>query len=202
MILSISNDKKVEMLNDHYKDTCARLESYRKQRNRLVFYATITIIISLYLQILPTETFRAVTSIFLRTAVDNSIKITPQLTLSATLLSGFILTSIAITYKHYRIAMDNQFSYVQILESEINSLYPKSNLFNRETDFSAKDSFDFAMWNSGSYSKLLKGGCLLLVVTYVILYKIGQTEIYAAVIGCTLSLLSFVYFATKKPIRF
>ena len=207
MNLSISNDKKAEILNDHYKDTCLRLAGYRKQRNRLVFYASITIITTLFLQIFPTETLRIVASIFLRTAADNAIKITNDLNYGAILLAGFILMSIAITYKHYRIAMNNQFTYVQMLESELNSLYPKSNLFNRETDFSSKESLDFAMWNSRMYSKMLKGGCLFLVVTYVILCKgnIYEKNVSEAIVtgyGCLMSLLSFAFFATQKPLTY
>lgn len=35
--MNVSDDKKAEMLNDHYKDTFAHLVAYRKQRDRLTF---------------------------------------------------------------------------------------------------------------------------------------------------------------------
>ena len=205
MILSVSNDKKVEILNDHYKDTCLKLAGYRKQRNRLVFYASITMLITLFLQNFPAETLRIMASIFLRTAADNTIKITDNIDYKVRLFPGIILSIIAFTYKHYRIAMDNQFSYVRMLESNLNSLYPKSNLFNRETNFSSKESYSFAMWNSGSYSRLLRGGCLFLVIVDFIIcissiYEKNIDYAIVAVLGILSSLLSLVFFITEKPL--
>ena len=45
----VSDDKKVEILSDHYKDTCLKLAGYRKQRNRLVFYAALTMFITFFM---------------------------------------------------------------------------------------------------------------------------------------------------------
>ena len=87
--------------------------------------------------------------------------------ISKTLLN-LILLFIALTYKHYRIAMDKMLTYVKRLEIELNSLYPESNLFNRETNFSSAETRDFAMWSSNNYSRLLKFGCIILILTYVV----------------------------------
>lgn len=212
MISSVSNEKKVEILNDHYKDTCTRLGGYRKQRNRLVFYAAITIGLIIFLTHTPSQTLSITLSIFFRgtgeAIRENLDGILPGFIVR--MLLPFVLMSIAITYKHYRIAIRKQFTYIQMLESELNALYPKSNLFNRETNFSSKESLDFAMWNSRMYSKLLKFGCCMMLISYIILLNlctisVGEKSILDVLVGVSgifPSLLSFAYFATEKPLTF
>ena len=225
MILSesndkVSNDKKVEALNDHYKDTCLRLAGYRKQRNRLAFYAAITIAITLFLGLAPNETRYYVISFFFRSAADRVITNTTGnviFNVYVRLLPALILMSVALTYKHYRIAINKQFTYVEMLESELNSLYPESDLFNRETNFSSRESTDFAMWSSWMYSKLLIGGCVSLIVVHAwqIIHNLGLLKSYShktneieaiiaevsiAIAVTGFSFLSMIYFYTKKPL--
>ena len=216
----VSNDKKVEALNDHYKDTCLRLAGYRKQRNRLALYAAITIAIILFLGLAPTETRYYVISFFFRSAAENVIENTASnliFNIYVRLLPATILTLIALTYKHYRIAIGKQFTYVEMLESELNSLYLESDLFNRETNFSSKESTDFAMWSSWMYSKLLIAGCVFLIVihagrfihnlnllkshsyeTNAIEAIIAEASIAITVTG--FSFMSMIYFYTKEPL--
>lgn len=203
----VSDDKKVEILNDHYKDTCLKLAGYRKQRNRLVFYAALTMFITFFMVLVPTETLRIVASIFVRTSIDDLIKNTDNLPYiySARLIPGLILAIIAFTYKHYRISMDSQFAYVKMLESELNSLYPESNLFNRETNYSSKESNSYAMWSSQHYSKILKVGSLLSAIVYVNLFfsgenRISTDEVVVGIYGILACLMSALFFGTRKPL--
>ena len=211
MILSDSNDKKVEILNDHYKDTCLRLAGYRKQRNRLVFYAAITMFITMFLVFFPTEMLRIMAAFFLRTPIEDLIKNADDslynliVKFTARLIPGFILMTIAFTYKHYRIAIDTQFAYVKMLESELNSLYPESNLFNRETNFSLKESNSFAMWSSQHYSKVLVLASLFTVIVYATLCtpdknEINIDEVFVGVYGILASLSTALFFGTKRPL--
>ena len=171
---NVSDDKKAEILNDHYKDTCLKLAGYRKQRNRLVFFAVITLAIIPFIVVVPAETLRFLGAFFRRASIDFLTKKTdnPQyyfflINFVARLIPGAILMNIAFAYKHYRIAMDKQFTYIKMLESELNSLYPESNLFNRETNFSSKESNSFSMWGSEHYGKVLKGLCYFSAITYI-----------------------------------
>lgn len=205
MTLSASNENKADILNDHYKDTCLRLERYRKRRNRLVFYAAITMLITFFLQMFPTETLRIVASIFLRIGVDRVPELTDYSTHFARLFLSIVLLNIAFAFKHYRIIMDKQFAYVKMLESDLNSLYPKSNLFMRETNFSLKESHSFSIWDSASYSQLLKAGCYFLIAIDASAIIGFDNENYlnkvlAACVGILGTLFSFTYFATQKPI--
>ena len=206
MILSVPNENKAEILNDHYKDTCLRLERYRKQRNRLVFYAAITLLIAYLLQIYPTQTLYIAASIFLRIGIDKVPEIVNAPVPMVRLFPSIVLLIISFTFKHYRIAVDKQFAYVQMLESDLNSLYPRSNLFKRETNFSSKESNSFSMWDSANYSKLLVAGCCLLVlpdigaIIYVYSNENYLVNVIAALMSIPATLLSLIFFATQKPI--
>ena len=205
MSLSTSDDKKAEILNDHYKDTCLKLAGYRKQRNRLAFYAGVTIAITCLLELSP-ETRNAILSILFSKLGINTTNTTQNIDSLLTnhglrILPGFILTFIAFTFKHYRIAIDKQYTYVQMLESELNSLYSRSNLFNRETNFSSNESSSFAMWSSEHYSRVLKWSCFCLVFLYMLTMTINDGfGLNVSIYGCIASLISFVFFASKKPL--
>ena len=212
---NVSDDKKAEILNDHYKDTCLKLAGYRKQRNRLVFFAVITLAIIPFIVVFPAETLRFLGAFFRRASIDDLTKKTdnPQyyfflINFVARLIPGAILMNIAFAYKHYRIAMDKQFTYIKMLESELNSLYPESNLFNRETNFSSKESNSFSMWGSEHYGKVLKGLCYFSAITYITRFIPYPDEtnityilkVLIGIYGTWLSLTAALFFATKKPL--
>ena len=212
---NVSDDKKAEILNDHYKDTCLKLAGYRKQRNRLVFFAVITLAIIPFIVVFPAETLRFLGAFFRRASIDDLTKKTdnPQyylflINFLARLIPGAILMNIAFAYKHYRIAMDKQFAYIRMLESNLNSLYSESNLFNRETDFSSKESNSFSMWGSEHYSRLLKGLCYFSAIAYIsrLIPHPGETyityilKLLIGIYGAGASLTAALFFATKKPL--
>lgn len=211
----VSDDKKAEILNDHYKDTCLKLAGYRKQRNRLVFFAVITLAIIPFIVFLPAETLQFLGAFFRRTSINELIKKTdnPQyyrlfIEFLARLIPGAILMNIAFAYKHYRIAMDKHFAYIKTLESELNSLYPESNLFNRETNFSSEESNSFTMWGSEHYSRLLKGLCYFAAITYITRFIPYPNEtnityilkLLIGIYGAGTSWTAALFFATKKPL--
>jgi hypothetical protein len=74
----------------------------------------------------------------------------------------------ALKYREHTMAINNQYTYLQKLEAELNSLYPSSILFTRETNFSSKEDPTFAMWNNSFYgsviSKLLYASIILSVL--------------------------------------
>ena len=212
---NVSDDKKVEILNDHYKDTCLKLAGHRKQRNRLVFFAVITVSIIPFIVIFPAETLQLLAAFFRRTPIDEVLKKNDNplfypfmIKVVARLIPGLILMNIAFAYKHYRIAMDKQFTYIKMLESELNSLYPESDLFNRETNFSSNESNSFAMWKSDHYSRLLKGLCYGAAIVYISRFIPYPDDTYItyipkaiiAICGTYLSFFAAVFFMTKRPL--
>ena len=92
-----------------------------------------------------------------------------------------------------------------MLESDLNSLYPKSNLFKRETNFSLKESHSFSLWGSASYSQLLTAGCYFLIALDVSAIIDFDNENYLVkaftALGGTFAILfSLIFFTTQKPI--
>ena len=198
---SISDDKKVEILNDHYKDTCYRLNGYRKQRNRLAFYSALTIGISMFLQTSSAENLPIVLSFLTRVKVEHTKTWLDSVELAALVVSTLpilFLTTIALFYKHYRIAMDNQFTYLQLLEAELSAVFPKSKLFKRETKFSSMESQDYSMWGSKVNSKLLMGGCAMLLIVHAITPQHG---VFLPIIKCLMCGYCFYLFRSRKPLR-
>ena len=55
-----SSEKKLEILNDHYKDTFSHLVSYRKQRDRLLLYLLAGVGLMFLYQLFPEETTTAI----------------------------------------------------------------------------------------------------------------------------------------------
>ena len=55
-----SGEKKIDILNDHYKDTFSHLVGYRKQRDRLLLYLLGVVVIMLVYEIFPQQTASAV----------------------------------------------------------------------------------------------------------------------------------------------
>lgn len=200
----VSSEKKVEILNDHYKDTCSRLANYRKQRNRLVLYALIIMGIAALFELSPQEALSAIFAIF-SSKVGSNIKSIPiaDIPVSNSVIKALpylIIICIAITYRHYTIAIDNQYSYIQMLESELTSLYPRSNLFTRETNYSSRGSRYYAMWSSRFYDLILSAICFLLVGLGIVV-DIAKDGFHWRQAISGILLISFVLLTYKRCIK-
>ena len=161
----LSEDKKAEILNNHYRDTCTRLESYRRRRNRLTLYIGLGLIIIFFLQLHPESVVDIIISTLdskMGTDIKNTPLIIDKLPNNITpdlLIYPFIymiIFFISVTYKHYTTAIDNQYDYIQILESKLNSYFSESDLFTRETNFSSRQNPIYSMWSNDFYNTLLK----------------------------------------------
>ena len=163
--MTLSEDKKAEILNNHYRDTCTRIESYRKRRNRLALYIGIVIGI-MYLMLFHPENIINIIASALKnkTGIDlentSSIfhKLSPDLAPEMLIypLIYMIILFITVIYKHYTTAIDKQYDYIQIIESKLNSYFSESSLFTRETNFSSRENPTFSMWSNDFCDKLLK----------------------------------------------
>ena len=177
----VSYDKKAAMLNDHYKDTFSNLAGYRKQRNRVILYSLITIVVIFLFALFPKEATPAILQAILNKLGAKTTDISPH----PVWMYGFlvaVLLCMSIKYREYTMAIDNQYSYLQKLEAELNSLYPRSILFTRETNFSSKEHPTFAMWSNYFYGTLFSRLSYMSMILYILidvrnngfrLYQIG-----------------------------
>ena len=207
MFVSISDEKKVEILNDHYKDTCSRMEIYRNRRNRLAFYAGLIIFTTIFMSSVKLRSeeidiLSIVISYLTRSELEDIEKKleSPMSYYIGRLLPVALLMCVAYSYKHYRSALELQFSYLQLLEAELNSLFPNSRIFNRESDFSLKESKDYPMWKGTSYAKFFGGFCLMLSVSYIITSRRDLFDVVVTTFSCLMFLFCFWLFRSRRSI--
>lgn len=119
MFVSISDEKKVEILNDHYKDTCTRMEIYRKRRNKLAFYAGLIVFTTMFISFMKLQSaeidiLSIVISYLTRSELEDIEKKfdSPMSYYIGRLIPVFMLMCVAYAYKHYRSALELQFSYL------------------------------------------------------------------------------------------
>ena len=148
-----SSEKKLDILNDHYKDTFSHLVSYRKQRDRLLLYMVGVLMILFLYQFFPGE---IVDTIF--TTVSNKTGVDMEL--------GFIEKHFLIftpTFVFYFVAgrrywqvwhlIDKQYDYLEEIEKELSSLYASGLPFTRESKFSYKGK-NLSIWSNTYYNQI------------------------------------------------
>ena len=135
--MTLSEDMKVEILNYHYEDSCTRLENYRQRRNRLTLYIGIGLGIMYLMQLHPESIVNIIISV-IESRAGIKIKGAPSTTnflfdrapeMLIYLFIAVIIYLLSVTYKRYTTAIDNQYNYIQILESKLNSYFSESDLF-------------------------------------------------------------------------
>jgi len=76
--MALSEDKKLEILNDHYKDTFSHILNYLKQRDRLFLYLLLVLTV-MFLQVVSPSESDAVISKFISRHVGDVIINTSEL---------------------------------------------------------------------------------------------------------------------------
>ena len=175
--MTLSENMKVEILNYHYEDSCTRLENYRQRRNRLTLYIGIALGIMYLMQLHPESIVNIIISV-IESRIGIKIKDAPSTTnnlpfdlapeMLIYLFIAVIIYLVSITYKRYTTAIDNQYDYIQILESKLNSYFSESDLFTRETNFSSREKPTYSMWSNQIYNKILGYSAQFLVLLIII----------------------------------
>ena len=175
--MTLSEDMKVEVLNYHYEDSCTRLESYRQRRNHLTLYIGISLGIMYLMQLHP----ESIVNIIISAIESNAgikIKDTPSTTnnlpfnlapeMLIYLFIAGIIYLIFVTYTRYTTVIDNQYDYIQRLESKLNSYFSECDLFTRETNFSSREKPTYSIWSNQFYDKVLGYSAQFLVLLIII----------------------------------
>ena len=98
--MDISEDKKLEVLNDHYKDTFSHIRSYLKQRDRFFAYLLLVLVI-MFLQVVSPGESDAVISKLIAEKAGKSVVINTAFIRG---MLWFVLLSLVIRY--YQITVD------------------------------------------------------------------------------------------------
>ena len=126
--MSVSDDKKFEILNDHYKDTFTHAISYRKQRDRLFLYLLLVLAI-MFVQVSSPDNSTALISGLLSKKLGKSIALEASF---IKLLVWFLLFSLVLKYYQLVVVIERQYAYLHKLEKELASYYLSQVAFTRE----------------------------------------------------------------------
>ena len=145
-----SNDKKLEILNDHYKDTFSHLIRYRKQRDRLMLCLLVVWAIMYAFQFFPDETTGAMSRLF-------SKKIGVEIALNVLHVLFLPLIFIVIlSHRYWQLwnLIERQYDYILELEKELSSLFLSGVPFTRELNFSFKGNASLSIWRHKTYNQV------------------------------------------------
>ena len=146
-----SSDKKLEMLNDHYKDTFSHLVAYRKQRDRLLLYLLGLVTMLVLYQLFPREITDGILKIVSK-KIGVDIILDP---LQRTLLVYMppLLFCFILAHRYWQIwnLIDSQYDYLEELETELASLFASGIPFTRESNFSHKNQ-NVSIWSHEFYN--------------------------------------------------
>ena len=163
-----SSEKKLEILNDHYKDTFSHLVGYRKQRDRLLLYQFGVMAILILYQLFPGDTINAVLKIISKkVGVDIALSTIGGLFLVYMPILVFLII-LRFRYWQVRNIIESHYGYIEKLEQELASLFPSGVPFTRESNFSYKGQIH-SIWNQRFYNLLFHMSLnvwILLSLTY------------------------------------
>lgn len=131
-----SDDTKLQVLHDHYQDTFTHLRAYLKLRDRLFLYLLIVVTIMLLEMAAPKAAGSAISQF-----IENKIGVKETIDLSfITGVIWFLLLGLTLKYYQNLVLIERQYVYIHKLETELNQLYPNSNIvFTREGKTYLKD---------------------------------------------------------------
>ena len=192
----VSSDKKLEMLNDHYKDTFSHLVGYRKQRDRLLLYLMTVVVIMILYQFFPEETITAISEIV-------SKKIGVNLGRGSVLVYILPMPFFVILGQRYWQVwhlIESQYDYLEKLEEELASLFSSGVLLPAKVIFPSKGR-DLSIWSHKFYDQCF----LFLLCNLVFLGATFGFRHYGFSMGwlicCIGSIIFFFYWNFKATLK-
>jgi len=113
--MSVSDDKKLELSCDHYKDTCHALLGFRRERNRLLVYLLLTSVAMLF-QVYSTKDFWDLVSSLITTKLGSAAHVDTSFLTS---VLWFIMLALWLRYTQSVAHMERQYVYLHSLETEL-----------------------------------------------------------------------------------
>jgi len=156
---ALTYDKKIELLNDHYKDTFAQLKEYLKLRDRLFLLILVTITLLLF-QIYSPDEAGVTIGAFL------SKKLEIQNTISIAFIGSviwFALLALVIRYFQTIIFIERQYAYIHNLEDQLSKHY-QDKAFTREGKSYLKNYPLFSDWAYILYTMVFPSLLILIVL--------------------------------------
>ncbi len=130
MQTSVSEESKLQILNDHYKDSFAQLIIYKKSRDRLLIAVFGTAGIQLFQLFSPKDADSTIGAVI---AKQLGVQSPPDMLLITTLI-WIILVALVFKYFLAVVNVELHYDYIHQLEDSLNNTFG-SHLFTREGKF-------------------------------------------------------------------
>lgn len=157
----INDDKKMEILYDHYKDTCLQVKEYIKLREKLFLYVIILIFI-LFVQFFLSGSFIEIINALIKKQIEFNPKFSVALVDN---LLWFLLLAFVLRYFQTNVLINRQYSYLHSVESDLCKRAQEENFINREGSGYLKNYPIFSDWMHLLYTWIFP---VLLLLTSVI----------------------------------
>ncbi len=167
---AISDEKKIEILNDHYKDTFSQLSKYLEKRERLFSLILVTVVVLLFQLYSPSEANTTIGEFILK-------KLDLQSTVNIAFVNSviwFILLGLVVSYFQTIIHIERQYTYVHGLEEQLSKEF-HGKAFTREGKSYLKNYPQFDNWMHFIYTLVFPAVLILMVVLKII------NEIYSLI---------------------
>jgi len=140
-------ESKLQLLHEHYKDTCSVMTGYRKARDRY-FYLVLIVLAVVIFDLYSPQDFADILSQFIRQQLQTTTA--PDLRYIRSLI-WFLLLGFTIRYCQTALHMERQYKYIHSLEETL-ALHFKGGAFTREGKAYLKDYQVFSTWVHYLYS--------------------------------------------------
>lgn len=169
----ISEEKKLEILYDHYKDSFLHVLGYLKQRERL-FVLVLIVIFMQFLQISNSGQYLGVFNSFIEKQFNLSFVFSEKFLNN---IFWFLLFSISLRYFQINVLINRQYNYLHFLEDKICKKSGDKNFIRRE-GLEYLDNYPiFSNWAHIIYTWVFP--ILLIVIASIkIIIEIIQEEKY------------------------
>lgn len=124
-----TDDTKLEILHDHYKESFSYIREWEEKRDRL-FIFVITIIGVLFLEIQYSDLFSSILGNIKLEFVELNIALMPISVFLS--LTWTYLFTIILKYCQHSILIERQYDYLHHLESKISKFFGDQNIYCRE----------------------------------------------------------------------
>lgn len=156
-------DKRLEILHEHFKDSVQVANGYRTSRDRH-FYAILAVLaFVLYDTYAPQESGRVVEA-YLRKQLELSTL--PSLTYLGTLI-WFLLLGIVLRYGQATVNLERQYAYNHRLEARIDEMLGGNDVFTREGKAYLNDYPWFGTWAHWLYTGVFPAALAAIVAVRV-----------------------------------
>lgn len=147
---TVPDEKKLEVLNDHYKDTFSHLQGYLRRRNRLSLYLLLALAI-MFLEVRNGNEngTQTIISALISKYLGDGMSLEPH---SVKLLTWFFLFGLVVTYCQVVVWIERQYPYLHKLEAELGPFFSSGSPFTREGESYLKDYPALSKWSHILYT--------------------------------------------------